>query len=346
MFVLRAAGPGDLQAIVELARLLDSPNLPADETFLARRLERSEQAFASPDRPDAAREYQFALVDAEDRVVGTSVILSKHGTRSAPHVYMQVSMEERYSPGADVMMRHVLLQLGATWDGPSELGALVLAPELRGTPGSPGKLLSWGRFAYLARHRSAFESDVLAEMRAAMDGNGSNPFWNAFGRRFTGMSYAEADRRSAEDKLFILDLFPRREFYASLLDEEVAAQIGEVHAETVPALRLLEKAGLRWIGQVDPFDAGPFVGAPVADVVPVRDTAVGWVADDDAPGDAPRAIVATEEGGRFRAAAAPARVEGTAVRVAKEAWERLGIAPGDEVSVTPMPRPGRRRGDG
>ena len=37
---------------------------------------------------------------------------------------------------------------------------------------------------------------------------------------------AEADRRSAVDKSFILDLFPTTPFYASLLDPSVAADLG------------------------------------------------------------------------------------------------------------------------
>ena len=100
----------------------------------------------------------------------------------------------------------------------------MLRPEARGAPGWPGKLLSWGRFAYIARHRGCFETTVLAEMRAAIDAHGRSAFWDAFGRRFTGMSYTEADHRSASDKSFMLDLFPDTPFYASLLDAEVAAR--------------------------------------------------------------------------------------------------------------------------
>jgi arginine N-succinyltransferase len=346
VFLLRPAVLSDLDALVELAGYLDSPNLPRDEAFLRARLERSQRAFAEPGPPGAEREYQLALVDPSGRMVGTSAILSKHGTPFAPHVYLQVSEEERCAPSLGVLMRHVVLQLRATWDGPTELGSLVLHPDVRGGAGSPGKLLSWGRFAYIARHRASFESELLAEMRAAIDARGDNAFWNAFGRRFTGMSYAEADRRSAVDKTFILDLFPRTEFYASLLDAEVARRIGEVHEEAAPALHLLERAGMRFTGQVDPFDAGPYVGAATADIVPIRETAVGWVVEGEPAERTPAAIVATEEAGGFRAAAAPASIDGTSVRVAKEARKRLGVAAGDEVSITPLPTPRRRRSDG
>ena len=347
MFLLRAATRADLAAILDLAGYLDSPNLPREEAFIKTRLTRSEQSFGRAGPPSAEREYQFALVDDADRVVGTCVILSKHGTRRMPHVYLTVREEERYSPATDIAVRHVMLQLGATWDGPTELGALVLHPDCRGQPGQPGKLLSWGRFAYIARHPASFEAELLAEMRAAIDERGRNAFWEVFGRRFTGMSYAEADRLSASDKSFILDLFPRREFYASLLDEEVSEQLGQVHPETVPALRLLERAGLYPIGQIDPFDAGPFVGAQTADVIPIRETCRAESSSDEPDPGATASIVGTETGGRFRAAVAAADSSEGKLRVAKEARDRLEILPGDEVSATPLPPSRRaRRADG
>jgi arginine N-succinyltransferase len=346
VFLLRPAVPSDLEAILGLAGFLDSPNLPCDETFVRARLERSQLAFSHPGPPGAEREYQFALVEPGGRIVGTCAIISKHGTRAGPHVYLEVDEEERYSASIGVWMRHRVFELRATWDGPTELGSLVLHPDVRGRAGAPGKLLSWGRFAYVARHRASFEREVLAEMRAALDARGSNTFWNAFGARFTGMSYAEADRRSAGDKTFILDLFPRTGFYASLLEPEVASQIGQVHPEARAALHMLEQAGMRRLGQIDPFDAGPYLGRPTAELFPIRETAVGWAAEGEPSEGTPAAIVSSEEAGCFRAVAAPAAVDGTQMLIAKEARERLGIAPGDEVAITPLPSPRRRRSDG
>lgn len=343
MFLLRPAGLRDLDDLYDLAHHLDSPNLPADRAFLTTRLERSEASFAEPGPPCAEREYQFALVDGLDRVVGTSVILSKHGTRDSPHIYLSVSEEERYSASAEVGVKHVMLRLGVTWDGPTEIGSLVLHPDLRGHAASPGKLVSWGRFAYMARHPGAFESNVLAEMRASIDVDGSNAFWSAFGERFTGMSYLEADRLSATDKSFILDLFPRTPFYASLLDGDVAHELGQVHPDTRPALRLLERAGLHWVGEIDPFDAGPFVGAAVSDVIPIRDTISGHLADGSPAPNAAVHIIHSEESGEFRGVALPAARDQDAIVVPKEARRRLELSTGDEVSLTPFPISTRRR---
>lgn len=345
---MRPARLGDLPALLELACHLDSPNLPAEEEFVRRRLERSERSFRELGPPAAEHEYQFALEDESGRMVGTSAILSKHGTPEMPHIFLRVSLEERQSEAVDVAVSHCMLQLGTSRDGPSELGSLVLLPETRGAKGSPGKLLSWGRFAFIARHPSCFEGTILAEMRAALDPEGQSAFWDAFGKRFTGMSYAEADRLSASDKRFILDLFPDTPFYATLLPEQVAQRLGEVHPEAAPAMRLLEAAGLHWIGEIDPFDAGPFIGAAIGEVIPIRETRRAQLSEVPLAPPAPRAepwIASFEEEGPFRALVTGLDLTPDGVvRLPKEAARRLGACAGDEIALTPLPARSGREG--
>jgi arginine N-succinyltransferase len=337
MFRLRPATRADLDAMLELARFLDSPNLPCDEGFLQARLGRSERAFAAPGPPDVEAEYQLACEDPGGRVVGTCAILSKHGTPALPHTFLRVGHEERISKAAGIRAEHVTLRMGACDDGPSELGSLVLHPDVRGRPGWPGKLLSWGRFAYIARHPDAFESTLLAEMRAALDSEGRSAFWEVFGKRFTGMSYEQADRRSATRKQFILDLFPQTTFYATLLDADVVAQLGRVHAETLPAVRLLEQAGFRWNGEIDPFDAGPFYAAATRNVVPIQETRACAVAalEDDA--DALPWIASVEDAAGFRAVATRAALEADQILLPEAARKTLGISEGETASLTPLP---------
>jgi arginine N-succinyltransferase len=337
MFRLRPARLSDLEAILELAAFLDSPNLPADAAFLRGRLSRAEESFEKGGPPSAEREYQLALEDERGRVLGTSAILSKHGTPGMPHTYLQVGREARESRRLGVRTEHVTLRLGHSTDGPSELGALILHPEARGRPGAPGKLLSWGRFAFIARHRDRFCDEVLAEMRAALDPQGRYAFWEAFGRRFTGLPYEEADRRSATDKDFILELFPDTTFYATLLEPDVLAKLGKVHAEAQPAVRLLAQAGLHWNGQIDPFDAGPFYSAATDDVLPIAETRALELAGTEPPPDAVAAIASVGLGSEFRAVVAPARVEGERLLLPRGAWARLELEPAQEVAWTPLP---------
>lgn len=340
MYLLRPARLDDLPPIMELARHLDSPNLPDDEAFVRGRLERSAAAFDKVAPPAADREYQMVIENGSGDVVGTCAVLAKHGTPGMPHLYLKVSIEERRAESVDVTMKHCVLQLGASTNGPSELGSLVLLPEARGVPGSPGKLLSWGRFALMSQLPSCFEPNVLAEMRATLDDNGRNAFWESFGQRFTDMSYLEADRLSAEDKSFIVDLFPDIPFYATLLPDEVMEELGCVHPETMPALRLLQRAGFYWIGEIDPFDAGPFVGARREEIVPMRDAERAVLASENVePGDpeALRWIISVLDRDGFRAVMTYAILEGDQARLTPETIERLGVVTGSDILLTPAP---------
>jgi arginine N-succinyltransferase len=337
MFRLRPAQSSDLEALLALAVHLDSPNLPADREFLRGRLLRAEAAFATDGPPSGEREYQFALEDESGRVVGTSAVLSKHGTPEMPHTFLQVEREERYSKSIDRHAVHVTFRLGVCTDGPSELGSLILEPDARAQPGKPGKLCSWGRFAFIATHRERFCAALLAEMRAALDSEGRSAFWDAFGHRFTGMSYDEADKRSARDKDFILELFPQTKFYAALLDPEVADRLGEVHAETLPAVRLLEQAGLHWNGHIDPFDAGPFYSATTDDVLPIRETCSAELSSAEPDAGSRSWIVSAGRGADFRAVGTAANLNTDAAALPAQARARLGVEPGDRIWLTPLP---------
>jgi arginine N-succinyltransferase len=345
VFLLRPARPGDLPVVRALGRLLGSPSIPQDEARLRERFQSSQRAFGQPGPPSDERVYQFILEDAERKRVGTSAIFSKHGTPQMPHFYLEVKEEERYSQSIDVRAKHVTLHLDRSTDGPTEIGALILHPRARSRPGFPGKLLSWGRFAYIATHRDCFEEQIIAEMRATLDPHGQSLFWESVGKRFTGLSYEEADRRSAEDKSFIKDLFPDEKLYASLLDPDVAAQLGEVHEETGPALRLLEQAAFRWNGQIDPFDAGPYFAARTDDVSPIRTTVRETVGAGEPSEEARPRIVSAGQGLTFRAVVAPVeRHRVGVVRVAKDARRRIGVSEGDSVAITPLPRGGKPQG--
>ena len=171
---------------------------------------------------------------------------------------------------------------------------------------------------------------------------GPHLFWEAVGKRFTGLDYEEADRRCSVDKSFIKDLFPDEKLYASLMDPSVASQLGEVHEETGPALRLLEQAAFRWNGQIDPFDAGPYYAARTDDVSPIRTTLRETVGAGEPGEEARPRIVSAGQGLTFRAVVAPVeRHRVGVVRVAKDARRRIGVSEGDSVAITPAPRGGR-----
>jgi arginine N-succinyltransferase len=86
------------------------------------------------------------------------------------------------------------------------------------------------RFLYLAMHRDRFRDRVLAELMPPLTPDGKSLFWEACGRRFTGLYYQEADKKSRENKEFIQQLFPGVDVYATLFSPQVRKLLGTVVA--------------------------------------------------------------------------------------------------------------------
>ena len=286
MFVLREADPKDEDAILELAKHLNTLNLPPERKVVRRLLARSHDSFAGTPDFDPRRQFLFVLQDPAGRVVGTSMIHAQHGSYEEPHVFFRVIKEERYAQLPrndaheirDVHKVHTMLHLGRTYNGPTELGGLVLDPSLRGHPQKLGRLLSLSRFVFIASHRSWFRERLLAELLPPLykgpSGATRSPLWDALGSRFTGLDYEDADRLSMRDKEFIWRLFPVLPIHTSLLPEGVQDIIGQVGPATRGAERMLKRIGFVDSGHVDPFDGGPHLEAGTDQVTIVRDTQI------------------------------------------------------------------------
>jgi arginine N-succinyltransferase len=338
MLILRPVAPEDLDAIVALAESLDTVNLPRDPDFLRERVVRSQWSFADEIADWRDGVYMFVLEDTTTRrCIGTSLILAKVGRPDAPYYWLEVSTEERSSAELGKRFCHTRLQLRSTEDGPTEIGGLILDPAYRAHPERCGKALSVVRFAYIAAHPERFEREVIAEMLSVFDAPGENRLWDAFGRRFTGLSYREADRLSAKNRRFIADLFPRDPVYATLFPEDVRDAIGK--ADAPAAIRILEKVGFRYLGQVDPFDGGPYYGAARNAILSVRErreVVLPKIPHEPMDHDGPLTLLSAEGAFGFRATVVALDVDGSP-SVPKALREALGVAAGDRVSVTPLP---------
>jgi hypothetical protein len=217
VLLLRDVRKSDLPALRSLARVLNSVNLPADERALSGIIERSVRSFSGRIVDPWKRSYVFVLEDtARRRVLGTSMVIAKHGTRESPCTFLDVTERENYSSTLDRHFRHQVLSIGFHFDGPTEIGGLVVDPKARGSQAEPGKQLSFVRFLYMAIFPDRFRETVLAELMPPLRKDGKSLFWEGFGRRFTGLDYQEADKLSRKGKEFIQQLFPAGEFYATL----------------------------------------------------------------------------------------------------------------------------------
>jgi arginine N-succinyltransferase len=341
VLILRPIQQRDVDAVVDLAHQLDSANLPSDRDFLEQRVRASLRCFDGQIADWRQGVYVFVLEDTDlGRCVGTSMILAKHGLPGDPHFWLALTGEERDSVELDRRFLHSKLQLHSTEDGPTEIGGLILDPAYRRHPDKCGKALSIVRFAFISMHPDLFERDLIAEMLSPFEASGENLLWNAFGARFTGLSYREADRLSSQNKQFIADLFPRDPVYATLFPESVQEMIGKINEDSRAALAILERVGFHHLNQVDPFDGGPYYGAARDAIVSVRErrqlVLPGLVPERVAPAEGTLALLSAEAELGFRATTVPLDERGAPL-VSKACREALGVASGDRVSVTPLP---------
>jgi len=342
-YEIRGAVPSDLDELLSLARHLNSVNLPHEAGHITRLLETSEKSFLGQIENPRRRKYVFLIRDRErGEAVGTSMIVAQLGRRDAPYIYVDVSSEEKYSSSTDKHFHHQVLRIGFSYDGPTELGGLVVHPAHRRAEEKLGLLISYVRFAFIAAHRPWFKDELLAELMPPLEPDGTSHLWEAFGRRFTGMSYAEADLRSSEDKTFIRDLFPRGDVYASLLSAEAQGVIGKVGAQTRGVERMLRRIGFRYAERIDPFDGGPHFVAHADEVSLIQQTRQLPFAGALAEGDAatgPRALCCRElkASPYFQAVACRTSERDGQLYLPAGFAAVLGATPGETVTVLPLP---------
>ncbi|GAB6063216.1 arginine N-succinyltransferase [Deferrisoma palaeochoriense] len=338
MMVLRPVRVDDLEAVVGLvgASGYGLTSLPKDPDLLADRVRDGAEAFGREIRKPGGESYLFVLEDLETgAIAGTSGIVAKVGGFEPFYTY-RLETHELVSEVLGIRREIRCLHLVREHSGPCEIGSLYLSPAYRRH--GNGRMLSLGRFLYMACQPHRFERVVIAEMRGVVDPAGRCPFWEAIGRHFFGIDFPKADYLSVRDKRIISELMPTHPIYVPLLPREAQEVIGRVHPETEPALALLRQEGFEPLGFVDIFDGGPVVGCDRPAIRTVRETRVVPAAPAARPADGVPHLVAPHPTGvpivsvPLPAGAAEAPLDGEARAV-------LGVSPGDPVACAPL-RPG------
>ncbi len=333
-FRIRQSYREDVDQVLAVAEHLDTVNLPHDRKVIEGILDRSDRSF-SGELAAADCEFVFVLEDLDaKRIIGTSMIYAQHGTKRAPHIFFRVENDERYSVTLDRYMVHRTLRIGYNYNGPTEIGGLILLPEFRRSAHALGKTLSYVRFLFMRMHRSLFRNQVLSELLPPLEPDGTSKLWEALGHRFTGLTYQEADRLSKDNKEFIHALVPDDPIHTELLPSDVRSIIGQVGEETKAVEKMLRRIGFEYAEQIDPFDGGPHFIANTDDITIVRDAREVEVQGGD-NGERKWAIIGTEAPGarpQFRAIGARVKPIGAdAVGLDEECRSRLGVEVGQKV---------------
>lgn len=340
MFLLRSARLSDLPDLYRLSQLVLFINLPPDEAIIKRSIEKSIRSFSNPSQKLSENDYIFVLEDLDEKkVIGVSMIHAQHGTEKEPHFFFRVGHESKFSQTLNTGFIHGTLKFGLEQNGPTEIGGLVLHPEYRGLPGKLGKQLSFVRFLYISRNRSAFKEVIHSELMPPLDAKGNSPLWEAIGRRFLNMEYHEADELSRKNKEFILSLFPTDTIYQVLLPMEARDAIGKVGRETQPVKKMLESIGFQYANEVDPFDGGPHYRANTSDIAPIQDlTKLVYTADESNTGNSQRVILELEKTQRdpFTAIAIEIERIDDKFKVSSALKEHVTLVEGQEYSMIPI----------
>ncbi|MEI8254872.1 MAG: arginine N-succinyltransferase, partial [Deltaproteobacteria bacterium] len=181
--------------------------------------------------------------------------------------------------------------------------------------------------------------ELLAELLPPLETDGTSHLWEALGRKFTDMTYLEADLLSKRNKEFIKSLFPSENVYASLLPREAQDVIGKVGRETRGVEKMLRRIGFQYCNRIDPFDGGPHFRATTDEILLVKRTRKPKVAEitDTPRGQKSLVAVQLKEAPFFRCTARPATMlndEAVAIDSATAAY--LGVEVGSDVAVLPL----------
>lgn len=338
MFVLRPIRESDLPRLVSLAQATGGglTTLPPNEEFLEERIRGSLQAFHPKVRRPGGEFYLFGLEEsATGELVGVSGIASRVGGFEPWYSY-EIRRERFVHRPLKIDREIPALHLKREHRGPSEICSLFLRPDRR--RGGLGRLLSLGRFLFMGAFPKRFTDTVIAEMRGYIDQTGKSPFWESVGRHFYQFDFYRADVLSGlGEKEFIADLNPRHPIYIPLLAPDVQAVIGRVHHDTEPALALLLAEGFARTDEVDIFDAGPLVQAPVGDLRTIRAARVGRVrsAAASVPGAATHLLANGALDFRATLGAATLHDDGS-VSLAAATAAALNLEAGDKVWLSPL----------
>lgn len=335
-FIVRSVQRDDLQQLLELAKQFTLLNLPAERKVIEAKIDRSVASFAG-ELPRSEAEYLFVLEDTDmPMIAGSAMILAKSGTPKSPNYSFKTLKKERFSRELGVGFIHQILRLNINTNGPTEVGGLIVDRGYRRRPEKLGRLISLSRFVYIGMQPDRFESDLHAEMAPPLTDEGRSEFWEALGRRFTGMPYKEADMISSENNGFIQSLFPEEDIYLCLLDSKARLVMGRVGEETQAALHLLERIGFKYKDEIDPFDGGPHLGCPAKECTLIKNLKKIKARRGATATFEKFALLGLLRDGEYVGTMSPFSVSESELYLPEKTWVTLNLSEGEELYLTPL----------
>lgn len=333
-YVMRAAGPADIEGFKQLREIAGAgfTSLMLDDAAMAEKLALSERSFASMAQTVGAERYFMALEHIETGAIAGCCGVKATIGETPPFFNFRMITEAQSS--AAVGKRFDLRVLIGVNDftGCTEVGSLFVRPEHRA--GGIGRALAQNRYMLMAAQPQRFRDRVVSELRGVVSEDGVSPFWEAVGRHFFHMDFAEADKLSAiTDNQFILDLMPQHPIYVDLLPQAARDVIGRCHGAGEGAERLLQWEGFTFSNVVDIFDGGPLMSAPRDHIRTLRETKRVRLEATSLGPNSKRALIATPRIQGYRCVSARAVVANGVTQVDAATLAALKLDTGAEALV-------------
>ena len=279
MYVLRAIKEQDLEAFVKLALQagIGMTSIPKNREILLHKVRHAVQSYRKTVELPGDENYLFLLEELKTgKIIGSSGIEAKTGTVKPLTFYRQ---EKQEIPALlSTSQKTVsLLRVVHYYNAPSEICSLYLSPKFRRE--GLGKLLSLGRFHFMASHRHRFDQMLFAEMRGYINAENISPFWEGIGRHFLDIRFETLMHIRDEDTVDLSRILPAHPIYIPLLPQHVQKSIAQVHPATLNALNMLIQEGFKLTDEIDLFDGGPKIEAEVSEIRTVKTSKLAAVAD-------------------------------------------------------------------
>jgi arginine N-succinyltransferase len=262
MLVMRPARASDLAEVQRLAA--DSPvgvtSLPDDAERLRDKIVASEASFAAEVSFNGEERYFFVLEDNESgQLQGCSAIVASAGY-SEPFYSFRNETFVHNSRELKIHNKIHVLSLCHDLTGNSLLSSFYIAHSLAGTAWA--ELNSRGRLLFVAAHPQRFAEGMVVEIVGESDDYGESPFWDAVGRHFFAMPYAEAERLCGlRSRAYLAELMPHYPIYVPLLPDSAQEAMGLVHPRAQVSFDILTREGFETDHYIDIFDGGPTLHA-------------------------------------------------------------------------------------
>ena len=176
---------------------------------------------------------------------------------------------------------------------------------------------------------------MVVEIVGHSDENGDSPFWDALGRNFFDMTYAEAERLCGlKSRTFLAELMPHYPIYVPLLSDEAQEAMGQVHPRAQITFDILMREGFETDHYIDIFDGGPTLHARTSGIRSIAQSRLVPVKIGEAEAGGRQYLVSNGQLQDFRAIVADLDwVPGKPVVLSAQVAEALGVGEGASVRL-------------